>query len=750
MSYYHHHHHHLESTSLYKKAGSEFALMATSGFSKPLHYPPVRRDETVVDDYFGVKVADPYRWLEDPNSEETKEFVDNQEKLANSVLEECELIDKFKQKIIDFVNFPRCGVPFRRANKYFHFYNSGLQAQNVFQMQDDLDGKPEVLYDPNLREGGRSGLSLYSVSEDAKYFAFGIHSGLTEWVTIKILKTEDRSYLPDTLEWVKFSPAIWTHDNKGFFYCPYPPLKEGEDHMTRSAVNQEARYHFLGTDQSEDILLWRDLENPAHHLKCQITDDGKYFLLYILDGCDDANKVYCLDLTKLPNGLESFRGREDSAPFMKLIDSFDASYTAIANDGSVFTFQTNKDAPRKKLVRVDLNNPSVWTDLVPESKKDLLESAHAVNENQLILRYLSDVKHVLEIRDLESGALQHRLPIDIGSVDGITARRRDSVVFFKFTSILTPGIVYQCDLKNDPTQLKIFRESVVPDFDRSEFEVKQVFVPSKDGTKIPIFIAARKGISLDGSHPCEMHGYGGFGINMMPTFSASRIVFLKHLGGVFCLANIRGGGEYGEEWHKAGFRDKKQNVFDDFISAAEYLISSGYTKARRVAIEGGSNGGLLVAACINQRPDLFGCAEANCGVMDMLRFHKFTLGYLWTGDYGCSDKEEEFKWLIKYSPIHNVRRPWEQPGNEETQYPATMILTADHDDRVVPLHSFKLLATMQHVLCTSLEDSPQKNPIIARIQRKAAHYGRATMTQIAEVADRYGFMAKALEAPWID
>ncbi|KAK9672894.1 hypothetical protein RND81_12G132800 [Saponaria officinalis] len=724
--------------------------MATSAFSKPLHYPHVRRDETVVDDYFGVKVADPYRWLEDPNSEETKEFVDNQVKLADSVLKECELIDKFKQKIVDYVNFPRCSVPSRRADKYFHFYNSGLQAQNVYQMLDGLDGKPEVIYDPNLREDGRTGLSVYSVSEDAKYFAFGIATGFTEWLTVQVLRIEDRSLLPDTLSWVKFSTLSWTHDSKGFFYCPYPALEEGQDFMTHSSVNQEARYHFLGTDQSDDILCWRDPDNPTHHLKSQLTDDGKYFILYILDGSDAANKVYCLDLAKLPNGLEGLRGGQDLAPFIKLVDTFDASYTVIANDDSVFTFLTNKDAPRKKLVRVDLNNPSVWTDVIPESKKDLLESAHAVNENQLLLRYLSDVKHVLEVRDLESGSLLHRLPIDIGAVDGINARRGDSVVFFKFTSILTPGIIYQCDLKNDPTKLKIFRESVIADFDRSEFEVNQVFVPSKDGTKIPIFVAARKGISLDGSHPCEIHGYGGFGISMMPTFSASRIVFLKHLGGVFCLSNIRGGGEYGEEWHKAGMLDKRQNAFDDFISTAEYLISSGYTKPKKLAIEGGSNGGLLVSACITQRPDLFGCAEANCGIMDMLRFHKFTFGYMWTSELGCSDKEEDFNWLIKYSPVHNVRRPWEQPRNEQTQYPATMILTADHDDRALPLHSYKFLATMQHVLCTSLENTPQKNPIIARILRKASHYGRATMTQIAEVADRYGFMAKALEAIWTD
>ncbi|KAH9613906.1 hypothetical protein KSS87_000904 [Heliosperma pusillum] len=689
--------------------------MASSAFSKPLNYPHVRRDDTVVDDYFGVKIADPYRWLEDPESEETIEFIDNQVKIADSVLEECDLRDKIKKKITDLVNFPRCGVPFKRADKYFHFYNSGLQAQNVLHIQDDLDGKPEVLYDPNLKEGGRSGLHQYSVSEDAKYFAFGINSGFSEWLTIKVMRIEDRSVLPDSLSWVKFSGIHWTHDTKGFFYCPYPPATEGlEPGMkTNSSFNQELRYHFLGTDQSEDILCWRDPENPEHHLKTDLSADGKYLLLYISEGCDASNKFYYMDITTLPNGLEGLRGGKDMLPFTRVIDNFAATCTAIANNGSVFTFLTNKDAPRNKIVRVDLNNPDIWTDVIPESEKDLLESAHAVNGNQLLVRYLSDVKHILEVRDLESGSLLHRLPVDIGTIDGITARPQDSVVFFKFTSFLTPTIIYQCDLKEDSPQLKIFRESAVPEFDRTDFEINQAFVTSKDGTKFPMFIVARKGISLDGSHPCELHGYGGFGICMKPFFSASRIVILKHLDAVFCVANIRGGGEYGEEWHQAGWLEKKQDVFDDFISAAEYLVSSGYTQPQKLSIEGGSNGGLLVAACVNQRPDLYGCVQANCSVLDMLRFHKFTLGYLWTSDYGCSEKEEDFKWLVKYSPVHNVRRPWEHSKNPQLQYPAIMILTADHDDRVVPLHSFKLLA-------------------------------------IDEAADRYAFMAKALRATWTD
>ncbi|XP_021756518.1 prolyl endopeptidase-like [Chenopodium quinoa] len=736
-------------------SSSTFSSMA-SAFQKPLHYPLSRRDDSVVEDYFGVKIADPYRWLEDPDSEETKEFVENQVKLTDSVLKECETRDKLKEKMTELFDYPRFYPPFKRCDKFFYFHNSGLQPQSVLYVQDSLDGKPEVLLDPNqLSDDGTVALNTYSVSEDAKYFAYGLSASGSDWVTIKVMKIEDKRVEPDTLSWVKFSGITWTHDNKGFFYSRYPPPNEGKTSdagtETNSNLNQELYYHVLGTDQSEDILCWRDPENPKHSFGAEVTDDGKYLLLYTSESCEVVNKVYYLDLTTLPNGIEGFRGGKELLPFTKLIDTFDAAYDAVANDDTAFIFRTNKDAPRYKLVRVDLKAPGIWTDVIPQSEKDVLESAYAVNGNHLLVCYLNDVKHVLEVRDLETGSLLHHLPLDIGSVDDISARRKDSVVFFRFTSFLSPGIIYQCDLKSDVPELKIFREIVVPKFDRDEFQVDQVFVTSKDGTKIPMFIVSRKGIVLDGSHPCLLYGYGGFNISITPSFGVSRIVLLKNLGAIFCIANIRGGGEYGEEWHKAGSLAKKQNCFDDFISAAEFLVSNGYTQPKKLCIEGGSNGGLLVGACINQRPDIFGCALAHVGVMDMLRFHKFTIGHAWTSDYGCSDKEEEFHWLIKYSPLHNVRRPWEQSSDRTAQYPSTMLLTADHDDRVVPLHSLKLLATMQHVLCTSLDDSPQKNPIIGRIECKAGHgAGRPTQKMIDEAADRYGFMAKMVNASWID
>lgn len=613
-----------------------------------------------------------------------------------------------------------------------------------------------MLLDPNtLSEDGTVAISGPSVSKDGEYLAYGLNSSGSDWMTIKVMSVRDKKPQPDTLSWVKFSSISWTLDGKGFFYGRYPAPKEGEEvdagTETNINLNHEIYFHFLGTDQSQDILCWKDPDNPKHTFSAQVTNDGKYVLLYIYEGCDPVNKLYYCDMSSLAHGLEGYKGTGEMLPFVKLIDNFEASYEAVSNDATEFTFLTNKEAPRYKLIRVDLKEPGLCSDVLVEDEKDVLESAHAVNGNQVLVSYLSDVKYVLQIRDLKTGALLHQLPIEIGSVTGISCRREDKEAFIGFTGFLTPGIIYKCNLESEVPEMKIFREISVSGFNREDFEVKQVFVPSKDGTKIPMFIVCKKNINLDGSHPTLLYGYGGFNISITPTFRVSRIVLARNLGVVYCIANIRGGGEYGEEWHKAGSLSKKQNVFDDFIASAEFLISSGYTNPKRLCIEGASNGGLLVAACINQRPDLFGCALAHVGVMDMLRFHKFTIGHAWTSDYGCSDKEEEFQWLLKYSPLHNVNRPWESDPNHSCQYPPTMLLTADHDDRVVPLHSLKLLATMQYVLCLSLENSPQTNPIIARIDRKAGHgAGRPTKKLIDQASDGYGFMAKMLGISWSD
>ncbi|CAH9087018.1 unnamed protein product [Cuscuta europaea] len=723
---------------------------------EPLKYPPARRDDTVADNYHGVVVPDPYRWLEDPDSDETKEFVDKQVELTDSVLAKCDAREKLREKLTKWYDYPKYGVPFRAAEKYFYFYNSGLQPQKVLYVQDTLDGKADILLDPNaLSDDGTVALSICSVSEDAKYLAYGISSSGSDWITIRIMRIEDKVVLPDTISWVKFSDVSWTHDTKGFFYSRYPAPKDGDNldagTETNANLHHELYYHFLGSDQSEDILCWQDSDNPKHTRSAFVTEDGKYVVQSIFENCDPVNKVYYCDLSALPNGLEGYKGTNEKLPFTKLIDTFDASYEFVANDATVFTFRTNKDAPKYKIVRSDIKEYGSWSDVIEEDEKDVLESAVAVNKNQLVVSYLRDVKHVLQLRNIDTGILKHHLPIDIGTVSGISARRKDSIVFIGFTNFLIPGIIYQCNLQSDVPEMKIFRETVVPGFDRSEFHVNQVFVPGKDGVSLPMFIVAEKDISLDGLHPCLLYGYGGFNISITPYFSAARLVIAKNLGVVFCIANIRGGGEYGEEWHKSGALSKKQNCFDDFISAAEYLVASGYTQPSKLCIEGGSNGGLLIGACINQRPDLFGCGLAHVGVMDMLRFHKFTIGHAWTSDFGCSDKEEEFNWLIKYSPLHNVRRPWEETPSKASQYPSIMLLTADHDDRVVPLHSLKLLATLQYVLCSSLEKSPQVNPIIGRIERKAGHgAGLPTQKMIDEAADRYAFMAKVMGATWVE
>ncbi|GJT36036.1 prolyl endopeptidase-like protein isoform X2, partial [Tanacetum coccineum] len=620
---------------------------------------------------------------------------------------------------------------------------------------DSLDEEGKILLDPNgLSEDGTTALRAYEISHDAKYLAYGVSSSGSDWLTIRVMCVDEKSVEPDELSWVKFSFISWTHDTKGFFYCQFPAPKGSENMDPGTEVNinhhHQLNYHFLGTKQSEDILCWNDLEDPTHILEARLADDGKYLLMNICKGAARLNKFYCCDLSMLPNGLEGHKGK-GNLPFVKVIDNFEAYYEAIANDDTIFTFLTNKDAPRNKLVRVDLKKLSTWIEIIHESKVDVIESVLPINRYQMIVSYLSDCKHVLQIRDFESGDLLHKLPIDLGSIDYVSARRQDSVFFVKLSSFISPGVVYQYDLNTRVPNRKVLREIVVPGFNQAEYHTNQVFVHSKDGTRVPVFIVAKKDLILDGSHPCLLYGYGGYGVNLTPSFNTTRVVLAQHLGVVFCVANIRGGGEYGEEWHEAGSLANKQNCFDDFISIGEYLISKGYTSPSKLCIEGGSNGGILIGACINQRPDLFGCALAHAGVMDMLRYHKFTIGHAWVPEFGCSEKEDDFHYLIKYSPLHNVKRPWEDSSIRATQYPSTMLLTADHDDRVVPLHTLKLLAAMQHELCTSVKNTPQINPIIARISSKSGHgCGTSTQKMIDESVDCYSFMAQAMGASWMD
>ena len=704
-------------------------------------YPAARRDESVVDSYHGTDVADPYRWLEDPDAPETAAFVEEQNKLSAPYLD-TPVKAQFRDRMRDLFNFPKFRCPFKRGERFFYYHNKGLQNQSVLYVQDSLEGEPRVFLDPNgLSDDGTTALSSTSFSEDGSLMAYALSRAGSDWNTVRVRRVEEGTDTDDVLEWVKFSCLSWTHDGRGFFYNRYDAPKEAEslDAGTETDTNvfQKLYYHVLGQPQSEDLLIYEMPEHAQWMCGAEVTDDGAYIVLTVSEGCDPVNRLLVapVPVSGIVAGME----------FTSIVDNFDAQYECIANDDTVFTFKTNLSAPRYKLIRADLalvlagTAEVAWTDVVPEGE-DVLKWATPINNDGLVVAYLRDVKSVLELRSLGTGQLERELPLPIGTVTGFSGRRKDSFMFYKFVSMLTPGTIYHCDLaagaSAEPT---VFRQVEVPGFDASQFQCKQVFYPSKDGTSIPMFLMSRKDVELDGSNVTLLYGYGGFNISITPSFSVSRIIFCKHMRGIVAVANLRGGGEYGEKWHKAGSLGQKQNVFDDFQSAAEYLVDNGYTKPERIAIQGGSNGGLLVAACANQRPDLFGCVLAHVGVMDMLRFHRFTIGHAWKTDFGCADVPEEFKWLFPYSPLHNVR-----PGR--AQHPAMLLLTGDHDDRVVPLHTLKLIATLQYELgCRAW----QTNPLLARIECKAGHgAGKPTEKVIEETADQYAFIARSTGAAW--
>ncbi|ESP02643.1 hypothetical protein LOTGIDRAFT_199566 [Lottia gigantea] len=702
-------------------------------------YPEVRRDETVVEEYHGTKVEDPYRWLEDPDSEETKAFVEAQNKISEPFLEKCPVKEKIKNRITDIWDYPKYGCPRKHGDHFYYSYNTGLQNQSVTYVQDSLEAEARVFLDPNkLSEDGTISLRGSSFTEDGSVYAYGLSKSGSDWISIHFKKAPSGEDLPDVLERCKFSSMAWMHDHTGFFYNSYPE-QDGKTDGTETTTNlhQKLYYHKLGTKQSDDILVAEFPDHPKWMTGCEISDCGRYILIYVREGCEPVNRLFYVDIQTLKNGIDG------KLPYVKVVDNFDAEYEYITNEGTVFTFKTNLKAPKYKLINIDFNQPEMakWSTLVEEDEKSVLEWVGCVNQNKLVLCYLEDVKNKLYIHDLALGTRKAELPLDVGTIVGYSGRKKNTEIFYQFMSFLTPGIIYRCDMTTDNYSPKVFREINVKDFDVSGFETKQVFYPSKDGTKIPMFIVHKKGLNLDGSHPVLLYGYGGFSVSISPTFSPSRLVLLQHLNVVYALANIRGGGEYGETWHKAGCLGNKQNGFDDFQSAAQYLIDNKYTSPNRIAIQGGSNGGLLVAACSNQRPDLFGAAIGQVGVLDMLRFHKFTIGHAWTTDYGCSDKPEDFQWLYKYSPLHNINVP---DGN--IQYPSMLLLTGDHDDRVVPLHSLKYIAEVQRKVGST---EKQKNPLIIRIDTKSGHgAGKPTKKVIEEVTDIYSFLYTTLNLEW--
>ncbi|KAF9128836.1 hypothetical protein BGW39_004687 [Mortierella sp. 14UC] len=700
-------------------------------------YPQVRRTDFEYQQH-GATVADPYRWLEDPHGKETEAFIDAQNELSAQFMNKFDSKDKFNKRLTELFDFERYSAPYKRGDYYYYYHNSGLQAQSVLYQQDAIDSEPRVFLDPNTLEAdGTAALSATAFSKSGLLFGYSISKSGSDWVTIYVMDNKGNK-LEDVVEWAKFTSITFTHDDKGFYYGSYEkPDVDGDKAGTETDVNINKRlfYHKIGTPQSEDTLVFLDTENPLHSPSAEITYDGKYLLLPIHRDCEHANMLYIANLEEVGNIVP----RNHS--WTKVVDNFKAHYDYLANDGTIFYFATNKDAPRDKIVKYDLAKPEEgFTDIVPESE-DVLSDATVVNGDKLVLVYMHDVKDVMVVHDLKTGKFIRQINIPVGNIGGVSGRREDKEIFITFYSYLSPGTIYRYNFETEKEEdrLTIFREAKVKNFDSNLFETKQVFYESKDGTKIPMFITHKKDLVLNGENPAYLYGYGGFNHALKPSYSPTYIAFIQHLGGVVAVANLRGGSEYGEEWHKAGTVHNKQNVFDDFQYAAKYLIKENYSKASRISINGGSNGGLLVGACVNQAPELFGAAVADVGVLDMLRFHKFTIGHAWQSDYGFpDDKPEDFQTLLKYSPLHNVRK--------DVAYPPTALFTSDHDDRVVPLHSYKHIAELQHTA------GPHTNsPLVIRIETKAGHgAGKPIAKRIAEATDKIAFIAHAIGAKWID
>ena len=674
---------------------------------KPLKYPNAKRVDTV-DVYFGHAVPDPYRWLEDDNSEETKNWVKEENKVTNKYLSRIPFRKKIKKRIEEIWNYERRSAPWKDGGIYFFTKNDGLQNQSVYYMMKTLDSEPQVIIDPNkLSKDGTVSLTTFQASDDGKYLGYGISRGGSDWKEFFIKDIETGKDLDDHLKWIKFSGIAWYKN--GFFYTRYPEPSAGEE-LKGANTNAKVYYHKAGTPQSEDILIYEDKKHPGWGFYAQVTDDNEYLIITAMESTSG-------------NALYFKRLNVKNAPVVKVVQNFENNFWVIDHQNGNLLVLTNCEAPKYKLIKIDVNNydPVHWRDVIPESDKNVLKGV-SVAGHRLIANYQKDAHTQILVFGYD-GTFMHELKLPaLGTASGFSGKKEDTITFYSFSSFTYPNVIYKYDILKDSSELYY---STKIDFDIKAYETKQFFYTSKDGTKIPMFIVHKKGLRLDGNNPAWLYGYGGFNISLTPRFDVRRLIWLEN-GGVYAVANIRGGGEYGEVWHRAGIKMNKKNVFNDFIYAAKYLIANNYTNPKKLVIQGGSNGGLLIGAVVNQRPDLFKVAFPAVGVMDMLRYQKFTIGRYWASDYGTSeDNEKMFKYLLSYSPLHNIR--------PDVDYPAIMVTTADHDDRVVPAHSFKYIATLQHVY-------KGKNPVLIRIETDAGHgAGKSISQSIDEWSDLYSF-----------
>jgi prolyl oligopeptidase len=689
-------------------------LASTFAAQTSFHYPEAKRTDQV-DDFHGVKVADPYRWMEQTDSPEMKSWIEAENKITDSYISSIPQRGAIKNRLTEIWNYERYGAPSKITDRFYVYTkNDGLQNQSVWYRAKSIDDQnPAVFFDPNkLRADGTAALSGYSFTQDGKYWAYSISEAGSDRQTWRVRDVASGNDLPDTFGPLKFTGVSWMRDDSGFFYSRYPEWEKSADLKSESSF-EKLYFHKLGTPQSEDKLVYERPDNKEYFVSGGVSEDGRWLVINVGKGTENMNMVYAKDLSK------------NDSPIVPIIENLDNSWSFLDNNGSTMYFITDKDAPRSRIVKIDVLGDKKWSEVIPESK-DTIDGVSILDNDKIVVTYMQDAHTAIKIYDTKGNFIRDVQLPGIGSASGFGGRRGESETFYTYSSFNAPPTIYRYDMKTGKST--IFRQAKTR-FDGSQYEVKQVFYTSKDGTRVPMFLTYKKGIKLDGTNPTLLYGYGGFNSAETPYFSISRAIWLE-MGGVYAVANIRGGNEYGSDWWKGGSRLNKQNVFDDFAWAGKWLIDNKYTSTPKLAINGASNGGLLVGATLNQHPDWFGAAVPQVGVMDMLRFDKFTIGWAWRSDYGDPTNDADFKAMYAYSPLHNAK-----PG---TKYPPVLITTSDHDDRVFPAHSFKYTAAMQYAQAAD-------NPILIRVQTRGGHgAGLPTTAAIEQQADIYAFLVKAL------